>query len=146
MEPKPSVRIRTVNALLDAYGSLSITQLLEPLAANFRYQVLPQSLQIEECDKEAFALKAERIFGVFEKFRMEPLSIAEDANRGKVVVHAYMDGVFKSGSGQWKNECILMIQLSEDGAEVVEIQEFVDSIKALEMHHRHARNFLDIRT
>ncbi|RYP61686.1 hypothetical protein DL771_010037 [Monosporascus sp. 5C6A] len=138
MESVPSTRISTVNALLDGYGSLSVTQLLEPLSANFRHRVLPESLQMEECDKESFAKKAEGIFGIFAEFRMIPQSIAEDAKRGVVIVHAHMDGKFKIGSGKWKNECVMIIQLSPDGTKVLEIQEFVDSAKALEMRTKHA--------
>ncbi len=138
MDPEPSLRISTVNTLLDGYGSLSVTQLLEPLAASFRHRVLPESLQMGECTKEAFAEKAKGIFGIFDKFQMIPRSMAEDVKRGIVVVHAYMYGVFKGGSTEWKNECIMLIQLSEDGTEIVEIQEFVDSTKALEMRRNHA--------
>ncbi|RYO74483.1 hypothetical protein DL766_000471 [Monosporascus sp. MC13-8B] len=138
MESVPSARISTVNALLDGYGSLSIAQLLEPLAAEFRHQVLPESLQMEQCDKESFAKKAEGIFGIFAEFQMIPQSIAEDAKRGMVIVHAHMDGTFKNGSGKWKNECVMIIQLSPDGTKVLEIREFVDSAKALEMRKKHA--------
>ncbi|RYP89355.1 hypothetical protein DL769_000110 [Monosporascus sp. CRB-8-3] len=142
MEPVPSTRISTVNALLDGYGSLSVTQLLKHLAADFRHRVLPHSLQMEECDKESFAKKAEGIFEIFAEFRMIPQSIAEDVKRGMVIVHAYMDGTFKIGSGKWKNECVMIIQLSPDGTKVLEIQEFVDSAKALEMRKKHApKNF-----
>lgn len=138
METDPSIRIATVNALLDGYSSLSVTQLLKPLAASFRYQVLPESLQIERCNRDTFAVKAKGIFAIFDWFRMVPQSIMEDVTRSMVVVHAYMEGNLKGGSGPWRNECILIIQLSEDGTEVVEIQEFVDSVKAREMHRNHA--------
>ncbi|KAK3361466.1 hypothetical protein B0T24DRAFT_109326 [Lasiosphaeria ovina] len=42
------------------------------------------------------------------------------------------------GDGDWTNECVIMVRLSPDGEKIVEIQEFVDSVKATEMRRRHA--------
>lgn len=68
---------------------------------------------------------------------MVPETIYEDEAQGVVIIHARMEGLLKSGGGR-ENECVLLVRLSGDGKEVVEIREFVDSVKAVEMRVRYA--------
>ncbi|KAI1456666.1 hypothetical protein F4805DRAFT_458455 [Annulohypoxylon moriforme] len=128
----------TINALLNGYGSLSVPQLLRTMAPEFHHQVLPESLGMKPRNREAFAQHAAGIFSIFDEFRMVPKSIIDDGPANMAVVHARMQGVLKSGAGEWINECVMMIQLSRDGTQVVGIIEFVDSAKALEMARKHA--------
>lgn len=138
MGPETSSRINTVNALLDGYGSLSVSRLLEPLADDFHHQVLPESLQMKKRNKEEFARHARGMFDIFDSFRMIPQFMTEDAQRGVVVVHAHMQGMIRVIFEEWRNECVMIIRLSEDGTKIIEVQEFVDSIKAAEMRHAFA--------
>ncbi|KAI1444986.1 hypothetical protein ABKA04_000011 [Annulohypoxylon sp. FPYF3050] len=131
-------RRMTVNALLDGYGSLSVPQLLATMAPEFHHQVLPESLGMKPRNREAFAQHAAGIFSIFDEFRMIPKSIIDDGPGNVAVVHARMQGTLKGGAGEWVNECVMMIQLSRDGSQVVGIMEFVDSAKALEMARKHA--------
>lgn len=130
--------INAVNALIDGYGSLSVARLLEPLADDFHHQVLPDSLQMKLRSKDEFARHAQGIFSIFESFRLIPKSVVEDITRGMVVVHARMQGTLKGISEEWKNECIMIIRLSDDRTKIVGVQEFVDSMKAVEMRQKHA--------
>ncbi|KAK6842387.1 hypothetical protein PG990_005671 [Apiospora arundinis] len=134
----PSQRIKTVHDLLEGYRSLSVSTLLAPLAADFRHRALPASLEMPERDRAAFGEHAAGVFGLFDAFEMVPQSVHEDAATNVVVVHALMRGVMKMKQIDWRNECILLIRLSEDGAQVREISEFVDSAKAVEMRRKHA--------
>ncbi|KAK8049949.1 hypothetical protein PG994_011679 [Apiospora phragmitis] len=137
----PSQRIKTVHDLLDGYRSLSVPTLLAPLAEDFRHRALPASLEMPERDRAAFAQHAAGVFGLFDAFEMVPQAVHEDAAANVVVVHALMRGVMKKKQQQqvdWRNECVLLIRLSADGARVREIAEFVDSAKAVEMRRKHA--------
>ena len=139
--PSPSQKsthLRTVNALLEGYNSLSVRHLLQPLAPTFVHRVLPTTLNMPARDKDAFAQHARGVFSVFRQFRMIPVEIYEDPVEGVVVVYARMEGTIKAGRQAWRNECILIVKLSEDGREVLEVDEFVDSLKAVEMKARHA--------
>lgn len=128
-----------ITALLLAYSSLSVPQLLGLLAPNFTHRVLPESLGMPTRDKQAFAQHAAGIFSVFESFRMRPSEVLKAAGRRETwVVRARMEGVLKGGRGAWENECVLIIKMDDRGTLVEEIQEFVDSAKALEMKRRHA--------
>ncbi|KAI0880748.1 uncharacterized protein GGS22DRAFT_192883 [Annulohypoxylon maeteangense] len=139
MDEARARRLATVHALLDGYGSLSVPTLLRPMAPDFTHQVLPTSLGMRARNREAFAQHAAGIFSVFEEFRMVPKSIVlDDGPANTAVVHARMQGILKSGAGEWINECVMIIRLSHDGDQVRDIMEFVDSAKALEMARKHA--------
>ncbi|KAI1359713.1 hypothetical protein F5Y08DRAFT_344377 [Xylaria arbuscula] len=131
-------RMQTINSLLDGYSSLSVVKLLEPLAAGFHHQVLPESLGMPIRDKDAFAKHATGIFGIFEEFSIIPRTIIDDAAAGIVAIDAQMFGTLKGGKGKWENECMITVRLTEDGFSILEIREFVDSAKAMEMARLHA--------
>ncbi|KAK4108833.1 hypothetical protein N656DRAFT_376467 [Canariomyces notabilis] len=133
-------RFRTIHALLDGYASLKPSELLKPLSPDFTYSVLPSSLGMRDLDREAFGLHAAGVFSVFDQFRMVPSTMYEDEKRGVVVIQARMEGKLKArhaGRGEWSNECVIIVRLSDAGGQVVQIQEFVDSSKAMEMQRRH---------
>ncbi|KAF2972428.1 hypothetical protein GQX73_g1079 [Xylaria multiplex] len=126
-------RMQTIDALLDGYSSLSTAKLLEPLAPDFHHQTLPESLGMPVRNRDAFEKHASGVFGVFEDFRMIPRTIIDDDAAGIVAIDAQMRGTLKNGRGEWCNECVIIVRLTEDGCKVLDVREFVDSAKALEM-------------
>jgi hypothetical protein len=134
----------TIASLLSGYSSLSVPTLLAPLSPDFHHHILPESLGTPIRDREAFTRHAAGIFAVFDSFRLEPvltlpvLPLRTESYPPVVVIRAKMIGVLKGGKGPWETECVMIIWLSADGTEVIEIQEFVDSAKALVMAKRHA--------
>ncbi|KAI1145325.1 hypothetical protein F4825DRAFT_252832 [Nemania diffusa] len=138
MEVSRSRRMQTIDALLDGYGSLSVAKLLEPLAPDFHHQILPESLGIPVRDRTAFESHAAGIFGVFDEFRMVPRAVVDDPVTNIVAIDAQMRGTLKGGKGEWTNECVMMVKLTEDELQVKEVREFVDSAKAIEMARAHA--------
>ncbi|KAI2636213.1 hypothetical protein GGS26DRAFT_483430 [Hypomontagnella submonticulosa] len=138
MDQARSRQRKTIEALLDGYGSLSVPQLLMTMSADFHHQVLPESLGMAARNRESFAQHAAGIFSIFDEFRMVPKSIVLDGPENMAMVHARMQGILKGGAGDWINECVMMIQLSTDGTQVLKVTEFVDSAKALEMARKHA--------
>lgn len=137
------VIMNVIEALLKAYASLDYIQLVALLAPTFRHEVLPQSLGIPSRNLAAFAEHAAGIFGIFDKFSMEPTRdplISYCHGTPVVIIHAKMDGVLKDNKGPWVNECVLIIMLTADGTRIEEIREFVDSAKALVMARKHGRD------
>lgn len=129
----------TVNSLLRGYNSLSVSTLLRPLSPEFKHQVLPASLGMPLSNRDAFSKHAAGIFAIFSSFKMIPLEIFSISGGKEIfIIRAEMRGVLKNGGGNWRNECVMFIRLSEDCSQVVEITEFVDSRKAVEMRERHA--------
>jgi hypothetical protein len=136
---------KTITALLEAYGSLSVPQLLNLLGPDFTHRVLPESLGMPARDKTAFAQHAGGIFSVFERFRLVPVEVLKSSStvgggggKDTWVVSAKMEGVLKGSKAEWKNECVMIVKMDETGVLVEEIQEFVDSAKAREMMKQHA--------
>ncbi|KAK3987953.1 hypothetical protein QBC44DRAFT_371454 [Cladorrhinum sp. PSN332] len=138
-------RAETIRRLLDGYSSLSTKKLAEPLSSNFTHHVLPTSLGMPSRNKEEFALCAAGIFSIFQDFNMIPTNIYEDAKRDVVVIHARMRATPRNGSrggkNEWDNECVLIVQLSKDGKQVTKLEEFVDSVMAVEMRKKHGSKF-----
>ncbi len=84
------MRIKTVYAILNGYRTLSVESLLEPLADNFTYRVLPQYLSMPKRDKNAFASHAAQIYSIFTRSAMEPQSVFKDTKNN--VVYLCKDG------------------------------------------------------
>jgi hypothetical protein len=125
-----------INALLQAYASLQVTELLGLFAPSFRHQVFPESLGMPARDLAAFAKHAETIFSIFDEFHMIPIQdplVSYSTGPPVVTILAKMKGVLKGSKGPWVNECVLVIGLTPDASKIVEIQEFVDSSKAILM-------------
>lgn len=144
--PIPSTRLDTVNQLLAGYSSLSVTQLTSTLSPTFQYRVLPTSLGMPPLDRASFTRHAASVFAAFDELRLVPDqdSLLEDAERSSVAVYARMEGVLRGNDGgggttttAWASECVMLIRLSGDGTEVVGVDEFVDSAKAMEMRLGH---------
>ncbi|KAK3332861.1 hypothetical protein B0T19DRAFT_416644 [Cercophora scortea] len=136
-------RAQTIKLLLDGYSSLSVPTLLAVLSPRFKHRVLPASLEMPVHDVKSFADHAAGIFALFDAFRLVPEHAYEDDAQGVMVIHARMEGTLKNKGGPWRNECIMMVRLSDTGEEVDEICEFVDSAKAIEMRRKHApKNFM----
>lgn len=69
---------------------------------------------------------------------MNPKAIFDDLGQNVVVVHARMEGTLKGSNEEWLNECVMFIYISEDGTQVIKVEEFVDSAKAIGMRRKHA--------
>lgn len=136
-----STCLRIVQALMESYSTLTTKRMTQHLAIDFSYRVLPYSLCMPRLGRAEFSLHAEDIFGLFDEFRMVPIDTWEDKTRDTVIVHAFMEGILKKGGEEWRNECMLIVRLSEDGTEVLEMQEFVDSAKAMELGKKHGAKF-----
>ncbi|KAK0744439.1 hypothetical protein B0T21DRAFT_357818 [Apiosordaria backusii] len=140
-----STRLRTIQTFLDGYSSLSVDKMTERLSKDFTHHVLPASLDMPLRNRDEFAHHAGEIFSIFESFHMVPLTMFEDDKQNMVVINARMEGTLKNGA-EWINECVMMVRLSRDGQQVVAIEEFVDSFKAMEMKKRHAPTLDAVRS
>ncbi|GAW25970.1 putative cytochrome p450 protein [Rosellinia necatrix] len=156
MDATKEQRMKTIEALLSGYGSLSVARLLAPLAPGFRHQTLPARLGMPARGRDAFAEHARAVFGAFDAFEMAPRAVVDDAGTGVVAIEAEMVGTLKKKKGEqkggggegegegegggeeWRNECVLIVTLTADGTQVLEVREFVDSAKAVEMAREHA--------
>jgi ketosteroid isomerase-like protein len=128
-ETSRSRRLNAIYAFLDSYAELSPDALLEHIAPDFTHQVLPSSLQMPVRDRKAFAAHAKGITSIFKTFAMVPQAVYEDIARNIVVAHCKMIAELHE-LGPWENECVMWMQMSDDGTKIVEMREFVDSARA----------------
>lgn len=129
MTIQQSTRLETAHAQLEAFSSLSVDAILDHFAPDFTHQVLPASTGMPARDRAAFAEHASGITSIFSKFSMPPQQVFEDPERNAVIVYAKMIGELQFGLGAWENECIMIMEMNEDGSKIVKMQEFVDSAK-----------------
>lgn len=130
MADQRSIRLQTAYKVLSDYSLLSADALVAPLAPNATHQVLPSSLDIPLRDRETFAQHAKGFTSIFTSFAMEPQSVYEAPDQNAVIAHCHMVGELVGGMGPWRNECIIIMTMSEDGTQVVGYKEFVDSARA----------------
>jgi hypothetical protein len=124
-----SNRLKAAYKYLDSYRELSADALLRHLAPEFTHQVLPSSLEMAKRDRKAFSAHASGVTSIFKEFAMVPQVMYEDSERNVVVAYCKMIGQL-NGLGSWENECVLFLQISDDGTKIVELKEFVDSARA----------------
>jgi ketosteroid isomerase-like protein len=124
-----SKRLSATHAFLTSYSKLSPEALLENFSPNFTHQVLPSSLNIPKRDRQAFAQHATGFTKLFKSFNMVPERVFEDPSSNTVIVYAKMIGELHA-IGPWENECVLIIEMSEEGEKIERLREFVDSARA----------------
>jgi ketosteroid isomerase-like protein len=129
LDTSRSRRLNAIYAFFDSYAELSPDALLEHIASDFTHQVLPSSLQMPLRDRKAFAAHAKGITSIFKTFAMVPQVVYEDVARNIVIAHCKMIGQLHA-LGPWENECVMWMQMSNDGTKIVEMREFVDSARA----------------
>lgn len=125
-----SPRLQTAYDVLEGYSKLSADVLVAPLAPNGTHKVLPESLEIPTRDRAAFAQHAKGFTSIFSAFEMQPQMVWEAPEQNSVIAYCKMVGTLVADLGPWHNECVITMKMSEDGRQVVEYREFVDSARA----------------
>ena len=59
----------------------------------------------------------------------------EDAKKNAIVVYRKITGelVPEKGGVEWVNECIMVMRIRKDAEQILEVKEFVNSQKAMQM-------------
>ncbi|KAF2111157.1 hypothetical protein BDV96DRAFT_582684 [Lophiotrema nucula] len=143
--------VRTARKYLQSYATLRPQALTANASKDFTHTVLPSSLQLPSRSLEPFQMHASMIFSLFKNFSMSPQpspsSIHFSPATNTVIAHCKMGGkvngeseqgakLVKQGLDEWWTECVLFIEISEDGKKVVGVREFVHSAKAEELKNR----------
>jgi hypothetical protein len=145
--------VKTFNKLLQSYSTLRPEALVANATREFKHTVLPVALELPSRTLAPFKEHAGMVFSLFYDFRMVP---QEDGKRNDfyfskatntVIAHCKMGGkvnpnsemgarLVESGIADWWTECILFVQMTEDGKRIIEVREFVDSAKAEELQKK----------
>src|SRR5437016_4667283 len=117
MSTELSMRIKTVYAVLNSYRTLSVESLLEPLADNFTYRVLPQYLSMPKRDKKSLRKpRSSNILNLHEVCHGASIRLQRYEKQCSFI-YAKTVGELKS-LGPWEDKSLLMMMISEDGTKV----------------------------
>lgn len=126
MAPEQSTLLKTAHAVLQAYDSWDIDEILAPRTSDCTIQVLPLRLgRAAHTNPEYRDHFNASIKPHFTNFTLEVLDTIEDPMRHKVVFHA--KSTADTPVGPYANEYSLYLQMTDDDTQVLEIKEFVDS-------------------
>jgi len=140
--------IQTFHTLLENYSSLSPLRLTSNFAPEYTHTVLPNSLEWPRSNLANFRAHSAEIFSLFQSFKMRPTDeVHACLETNTVVAHCEMGGklnsasekgrrIIASGVEEWWTECVLFVKMDPRGGKVLEIKEFVDSVKAMELRRR----------
>ncbi|KAK4135140.1 hypothetical protein BT67DRAFT_441572 [Trichocladium antarcticum] len=119
-------RLRTVQALLQSYSTLSADRILEHVSEDFKQEVLPTRIDKPVLDRASFGRHATSMFALFDDFCMDPQTIYEDEGLSAIVVYVHISGRLREDETRWRSECIMIVRLSGDGTKVVQLLEYVE--------------------
>ncbi|KAF7198059.1 Core atranone cluster (CAC) protein 11 [Pseudocercospora fuligena] len=125
MSQDDSQLYQTAMRLIEGYNKWTMDDIMAPRSPNCSQQVYPARMDRPKMDNDTYRTFFSGMIPRFEDFRMEVLDVFEDRERHKVVLHARSTA--KSAIGPYANEYSLMLTMTEDDKQVLEIKEFLDS-------------------
>ncbi|KAJ1549545.1 hypothetical protein HK405_012152 [Cladochytrium tenue] len=129
-DPRLADTIRsTALAVIAAYGTWDIDQIMALRADDCVHRILPVSLREPPRNNRAYRRYFERTLPSFSRFSAEVRDICVDtaARTACLWVTSSADSV----AGPYANEYFFWIRTTDDGRAVVEVREFVDSAYSL---------------
>ena len=118
--------LKTAYSVLDGYNKWDIDAILAPRAPDCTQQVLPlrlgRPINSNAAYREYFntAVKPH-----FQNFTIEVLDTVEDPKAHKVAIRARSSA--ETVLGEYTNEYVLVMHMTDDDQKVLQIKEFVDS-------------------
>ena len=120
-----SVLLGTANAVIEGYNTWKPEALVAYRAPNCVHQVLPASLGRQPLNNEQYLAFLTPIMPAFKNVHMTVRHTIVDEEARKVAMH--VSSTAKTDLGDYGNEYILVLHMTEDGEKVVRFEEFVDS-------------------
>ncbi|KAH8826062.1 hypothetical protein DL96DRAFT_1805314 [Flagelloscypha sp. PMI_526] len=122
-----SGHVEIVVKLLDAfYKNLDISVLRAYTTDTFKTIILPESLGIQETNKEEHLASGEKTAAKIKEYKKyEIIEVFE--SRNKVTAHVRSHAMLKDGS-EWKNDAINIFTFNEEG-KISYLKEFIDSLE-----------------
>lgn len=125
MSQDDSQLYKTAMRVIEGYNKWNIEDIMAPRAPDCSQQVYPVRMDRPKMDNETYRTFFSAMIPRFQDFTIEVLDVFEDRARHKVALHARSTA--KSAVGPYANEYSLMLTMTEDDKQVLEIKEFLDS-------------------
>lgn len=120
--------LQTAFAFLESYNSWDVPSILSVRSLDCLHHTLPATLLVPPRTNSEYASFLEPMLPVFRAVRFEAIHDKQtlvDVEARKVVMHCRSTAV--TDVGQYENEYVFILTMSEDGTLLDEIVEFIDS-------------------
>ncbi|KAI1124800.1 hypothetical protein F5Y10DRAFT_21240 [Nemania abortiva] len=121
----PSRRRQTALAVIEAYNSHNMDNIMSFRTEDCVQQILPWSLGRPQMDNASYVTFLGPLLSQLKDFTVTIDDVIEDAQANKVVILAHSTA--SSDIGPYANEYVLILHMNEAGDKVTKFVEFVDS-------------------
>ena len=125
-----STLLATANAAIEGYNTWTPDAIMSYRAPNCIHQVLPASLGRQPLNNEQYLAYFVPLMPAFKNFHVAVKSTAVDEQARQVVLHALSTAMTELG--EYANEYVLTLWMTDDGTKVQKFEEFVDSKYSVE--------------
>ncbi|KAL8822291.1 MAG: hypothetical protein Q9191_006971 [Dirinaria sp. TL-2023a] len=119
----PTVQRQTANALIDAFNSMSIPDIISFRAPGCMRQILPYSLNYPSQSNDAYRDTLRSLLPAFRNFSLTLYEIIEDVEQRKIVMH--LRARADTAAGEYANEYMWVLRFDEQG-KISDQKEYVD--------------------
>ncbi|KAL8927353.1 MAG: hypothetical protein Q9172_001432 [Xanthocarpia lactea] len=116
---------QTAQALVTAYNTWTLENIMDIRASNCINYILPRSLSQKPMNNEEYIAFFAPSIPLFRNFRLTIHDIVVDESDRKVVMH--LTSTASTDIGKYYNEYMLKLHMTEDCRKVDKFEEFVDS-------------------
>ena len=120
-----SLLLETANAVIEGYNTWEPEALVAYRAPDCIQQVLPASLGRQPMNNEQYLAYFTPLMPAFRNFHVTVKNTIVDEEARKVAMHASSTAM--TDLGDYSNEYMLVLHMTEDGKKVERFEEFVDS-------------------
>ena len=117
--------LSTANAAIEGYNKWTKESIMSYRAPHCIHQVLPASTNRQPLNNEEYLAFFTPMLALFKDFHVVVKNTVVDEETRQVTMHATSSAM--TSLGEYGNEYVLMLRMTEDGTKVEKFDEFVDS-------------------
>ena len=125
-----STLLETANAAIEGFNTWTAESIMSYRAPNCIHQVLPLSLGRQPLNNEQYKAYFLPIMPAFKNFHVAVQSTVVDVEARQIAMHATSTATTELG--EYNNDYVLVLRMTEDGTKVERFEEFVDSKYSVE--------------
>ncbi|MCJ1371812.1 hypothetical protein MMC20_003032 [Loxospora ochrophaea] len=129
-----STALETAHSVIEGYNKFTLESVLSFRAPHCTHHYLPASLNIGPFNNEEFTAYFSQTQFAFRDFHLTVHDTVCEAAARKVAIH--LSSSAATDIGEYRNEYMVVLHLTEDGTMVEKFVEFVDSKRSVEFFAR----------
>ena len=119
----------TANTIVNSYNTWTVEALMAVRAPDCMNYILPDSLNRPPLNNQDYKAYFTSIMPAFRDFHVEVKNTIIDEESRQVVLHASSTAI--TDLGEYQNEYMIVLHMTEDGTKIDRFDEFVDSQKSM---------------